>query len=198
MDPGKKFQKEFEYYEYVENQRRNYIDLTQQENSNDSVKQLAYILFKKPVDKLDQELTGILLDERMETADIFCMLVELVLYGLDILSDGRDQIFSLNEPSDDGVCLIKAYLRSAGFDIEIREDIFSDKSISQNNRDDYYCEIIGESSSSREEWHILRYRIRVNDRFRFTKNTPLEKFGALFTSSNNKIFIVNFKYVIRT
>ncbi|MEM0354153.1 MAG: hypothetical protein QXW79_01090 [Thermoplasmata archaeon] len=198
MDPGKKYQEEIKYYEYVENQRKNYIDLTHQENPNDSIKQLAYILFNKPVDKLDHELTGILLDEEMETSDIFCMLVELVLYGLDILTGGRDQIFSLNDPTDDGVYLIKSYLKSAGFDMNIQEDIFCNRNSLQNSSNDYYCEIINETSSCNEDWHVLNYRIRINGQFRFTKNTPLEKFGALFTSSNNKKFIVKFKYVTRT
>src|SRR5690349_10381754 len=125
MDPYSQHKKQTEYYQYLEKQRENYTDLTQgRENTNDSIMEFAKILFNKSKKNLDQDLTGILSDETMITADVFCMIVELVLYGVDILTDSKYNIFQLKESTDDLIYDLKSYLKSSGFTMEVHEEFF--------------------------------------------------------------------------
>ena len=197
MDPYSNYKKQLEYYEYFEKQRENYTDLAQEANPNDSVVQFANILFDKSKNNLDQDLSGILVDETMELADIFCMLVELVLHGLCILSDGKGNIRDLKESTDDIVYVIKSYLKSAGFDMEFHEDYIEEEKINlYRDKDDYYCQIVDKPPPflCYPGWYVLNYRLINNKKFKFTSITPLEKFRAFFISKNKKIFTVNFKY----
>ena len=131
MDHNSEYKKQLQYYEYFENQRKNYIDLsTGQADINNSVVELAKILFDKSSQSLCEDLTGIFIDNTMETADIFCMLVELVLYGLNILTLGDSTVFELCETTDDIVFNIKSYLKSMGFDMKVEQDYADDDVLS--------------------------------------------------------------------
>jgi hypothetical protein len=196
-DPFLEHQAQVDYYNYVENQRENYIDLTKDvSNPNDSIIEFSQILFNKSRKNLDVNLSGILIEDTMEIADVFCMLLELVLYGLHLLKDGKDTIFDLNEPYDEIVYTIRDYLKSTGFDMEVRE-FFPDDNIDLfRDRNDYYCEIVPTPPKYLRVpgWYILNYRLINNAKFEYSCVTPLEKFMAFFISVQNKIFTINFTY----
>lgn len=196
MDPYSQYKKQMEYHEIFQKQKENYTDLTNE--GNDSIKEFAKILFNKSAKNLDRDLSGVLVDDEMETTDIFCMLVELVLYGLDILSDGKYTIFDLNESTDDVVYTIKHYLKSAGLDMIIQEHICEDNENPSLFRDrtDYFCEILPKPPRylCHKGWYVLNYRIIDNKKNNLIAITPLEKFRAFFISKQKKIFLVNFKY----
>ncbi|XWV25181.1 mg424 protein [Tupanvirus deep ocean] len=200
MDPYSQYKKQLEYYEYFEKQRENYTDLSQdQPNPNDSIVVFANLLFKKSLRNLNQDLSGILVDETMEAADIFCMLIELVLHGLHILTDGKSTIFDLEESTDDVVYTIKSYLKSAGFDIVVTEDFMDDDQpvCLYRDRNDYYCEIVPKPPAQfcQKDWYVLKYRMINNKKFKFMRITPITNFKAFFISNKNKIFTIHFKYI---
>jgi hypothetical protein len=201
MDPYSQYKKQLEYYEYYEKQKENFIDLSQGlEDPNNSVFELANILFNKSKRNLDQDLMGLFIDESMDVADIFCLLVELVLYGLDILSNGKNTIFSIEDSTDDIIYTIKSYLKSTGFDMIIHQEFIDIDNDNDTNlyrdRDDFFCEILPKPPSylCAKGWYILNYRIINNKKFVFTKITPLNNFKAFFISNTNKIFTMNFKF----
>ena len=202
MDPYAIYKKQLEYYEYFEKQKENYTDLTGDENPNSSVKQFAEILFRKKGSNLTYDLSGILFDETMEVADVFCVLVELVLYGLDIITNSASDIFALEESGNEIVNLIRSYLKSTGFDIIIKEEFLDDSPEMQENinlyrdRTDYYCQIVKKPPPFLcfEGWYVLNYRLINNRKYIFNNSTPLDNFKAFFITNSKKIFTVNFKY----
>ncbi len=195
----KQYEKQVEYYEYFEHQKENYIDLSLNEDDpNNSVVKLAKILFDKPAQNLREDLVGIFIDDNMENADIFCMLVEMVLYGLNILSRGDYTIFDLSEPDDDIIFTIKSYLNSMGFDMRIDQDFVDDidnTTCLYRDRKDYYCEIVNKPPKylcPSQDWYVLNYRMILNKKFNFFTTTPLDVFRLFFISKENKIFVLSF------
>lgn len=181
-------------YEYFEKQKENYIDLGQNlENPNDSVKYLADILFNKPLSKLDQDLTGLLLDDNMDVADLFCMLVELTLYGINILSEGKVNIFDLNDSNNDFIAIVQSYLKSLGFQFSIHDEPITDTLY--RDRVDYYCEIVPRPPLylCHTGWYVLNYRLLDNKKFCFDHLTSLDKFSLLFMT-NKKLFTIRYKF----
>lgn len=195
MDPYSQYKKQTEYYEYFEKQKENYTDLTSEQNN--SIALLAKHLFTKSKNNLTSDLTGILVDESMDTTDIFCMMIEFILYGLNILTNNNTTIFDLEESTDDIIYTIKSYLKSTGFNIEIHEEFMDDDVILYRDRSDYYCEILPKPPSylCHKGWYVLNYRIIDNKKFKRTLNTPLEKFTAFFITKQNKLFVINFKCI---
>ena len=191
MDPSKEFQKEMEYYQYLEKQRENYVDLT---NSDNSVLDFANVLFNKPIDKLDNDQSRILFDNCMEVIDLFCFLVELVLYGLNIIHPNAS-IFDINESENKVIEEMKCYFKSIGIMLIVREDFIDSDVKLYRDRDDYYCEILKKPPPQfcHAGWYVLNYRLIDNNKFNFEKDIPLEKFKAFFISEDQKIFNIKFK-----
>lgn len=202
MDPYSKYKKELEYYQYLEKQRENYVDMTGgipmgHEKDNSSIKLFANVLFNKKENNLNQNLSGILVDETMQSADIFCMLVELILYGINILTSEKTTIFGLDESTSDIVYTIKSYLKSTGFDMIVSEDFVENNEVYlYRDHTDYYCEIVKKPPKNfcYPGWYVLVYRLINNNKFKFANITPLEKFKAFFISDNKKIFTISFMY----
>lgn len=174
------------FYQYVENQRENYTDLT--DSKNESIVKIADILFNKSVGSLDQNLSFILLDESMDINDVFCMLIELTLRGLYIINPNNN-IFELDDPYEKTVDIIRSYIKSTGFDITIKEEY----QIPIN----YYCEIQPKPviHLGYQEWYVLGYRIVCNDKVSFDNSTPLGEIKAYFVSDKEKIFSVQFRKI---
>jgi hypothetical protein len=196
MDPSLQHKRQLEYYDYYEKQKKNFVDLTQNHNdTNSSIFELAKILFAKSSKNLDQDLTGLILDPSMDTADIFCMLIELVLYGIHILTNGSVTIFDLEKTSEDMVYKINSYVNSIGLDMIIGE---CTDSVLVYSRDDFYCEIVPREHDKYFPnycgWHILDYHMICNSKFVFTQSSGLDNFKALFVPKNRKIFAVGFKW----
>jgi len=116
MDPYSHFSREKEHYEYTENQRENYTDLT--DHGNDSVKMFADVLFSKPIDDLPKDSTGILFDESMEMIDVHGALTELFLMGFDWLGNNKT-LFDLVVSYDDIIFDLNKYFDTIGVKIVV-------------------------------------------------------------------------------
>jgi hypothetical protein len=196
MDPHLQYKKQMEYYQYIERQRQNYIDLSKGGDPNDSVIQLASILFNKNIKNLDSDLIGIILDESMDVADLFCMLIELVLHGLHILTNNNISIFDLDDPYCELIGTMRSYLRSIGIDMIIREEL-TDEQSTYRDGDNYYCELVPKTSIPPNNigWQVLDYFLIYNFRFKHTQNAPLETFNLFFVTKQNRLFVVKFKII---
>jgi len=197
MDPYSQYQNQLEYYKYFEKQKENFVDLSQKlDNPNNSIRIFAEYLFAKSSKNLNENLAGMLVDDTMEIADIFCMLLELVLYGLNILSSGGYTIFDLDNPFNDIIYTIKSYLKSCGFDLDLKEVYFDENIELYRDQNNYYCEIVPKPPSylCQNDWCVLNYRLINNATFKFASTTPLEKFSTFFISKQKKIFTINFKF----
>lgn len=161
---------------------------TKQESSI-SVINLANILFNKPINSLEYDLARLIIDDSMDIVDVFCMLVELVLYGLDILTSNC--IFDLIDSSDNIVDIIDTYLKSVGFTMTL---IQSEYDYNYCDSTDYYCEILPKPPAylCYPGWYVLTYRIRYNDRSDIA-NPHLSMYKAIFVA-NKQLFTIHFDF----
>lgn len=137
----------------------------------------------------------------MELLDTFCMLLELFLYGFDILTKNEQTIFDLNSSIDDIIYVIKDYFKSAGFDIFIHEEISLEwpplDSITLCSKTNYYCKILSKSSTdlyNHTGWCVLNYKLVNNPNFQEDKITNLDNIKACLISKQNRLFTINFQF----
>lgn len=196
-DPYKEYQKQLDYKEYVQLRYDNPIDLTSEAEENDSVRMFANILFNKSERNLGSDLHGLLMDSDTEVADIFCMVVELFLYGFDIITKGTE-IFQLIDSTDDLVYKMKNYFKSAGISLTV-DEVFDDTNVNlYRDRDDYYCQITSKPPlflQFNSDWNVLGYRLLTNRKFQFDTTTPLNKFKTFFINKYRRIFILSFSLI---
>lgn len=191
------YNRQLEHDAYVQNQRQNYTDLSVNlENPNDSVKIFSNILFNKPLDNLSSDMTGMLLDEEMDVIDIFQTFLEIVIYGLDILTNSSVSLFDLTDQFNDMIYTLKTYTRAVGFDIVIEEEIVEKDRINlYRDRTDYYCQITPKPHPyfCFDGWYVSNYRCIVNSKFVFDKDTcGINDLKAFFISKSRQIFTVKF------
>lgn len=199
MDPYSRQQQEINHYEYVENQRENYTDLTS--HGNDSIKMFADVLFSKSIDDLPKDLTGILFDESMEMVNIHGALTELFLMGYDWLSNS--ELFDLKTSYDDIIFDLNKYFNLIGVKIVVNEvfDFTENYPLTSVNlyrdRDDYFCEITRKPPPflQPDGFYVNEYRIITNGKFDF-QNKSIEKFIIFFISKNKTIFRIHFEFKI--
>nr|WBF70843.1 hypothetical protein [Megavirus caiporensis] len=186
------FQKQEEYYKYVEQRRENFVDLTSK--SNDSIVYLANLIFTKSLQSLDSDLAGLLIDDCMDIQDLFCMLVELVLHGLDILTENKHNVFDLQNEDDNIIDIIQKYLKSLGFKFTIRKII-------NNGIDDirdisnYYCEILPKPPVYLcfPGWYVLNYRIIYAEKC--IVHATIDQYRAIFMTNKKEIFEFGFSFL---
>lgn len=185
-----------EYLEYIEFQRENYIDLAEGlVDQNDSIRFLAEKIFReKPLD-IRYDLIGILFDDETESVDLFCIMLELLLYGLNIITNDKANIFMLEETTEDIVYILKNYFRCIGMsftvtNLDLDPDTFRDTG-------EYYCEIVPKPIRmlcDPKDWYILKYRMILNNRCQYNMNTKLDYFKAYFLNNNDKVFSIHFSF----
>jgi hypothetical protein len=174
MDPFSTLQKEIEKLKYIDSQKENYTDLTSY--GDKSIFEFSKILFSKNIKDLDVNLSEILFDENAEYLDIFCTILEIILYGVDILTDSKNSIFDLRNCNDSLIDKIKKYMKSTGYNIIISEE---------NSSTDYYCEIVPKKNN--QGWCVLNYQIKINSDF---------KIPYAFFVSNEKIFCIRIERIL--
>jgi len=196
MDPYSHFSREKEHYEYTENQRENYTDLT--DHGNDSVKMFADVLFSKPIDDLPKDSTGILFDESMEMIDVHGALTELFLMGFDWLGNNKT-LFDLVVSYDDIIFDLNKYFDTIGVKIVVNEVFnFMENVNLYRDRDDYFCEITRKPPPFLQPtgFYVNDYRIITNPNFNHL-NFPIEQLVTFFINKNKTIFRIHFEFKIK-
>ena len=200
-DPYALYKKQLEYEAYVKSQMANYTDLTPDldQDPNDSIKEFAKSFFGKSERNTRQDLTGILMDEQTDVADIFCILLELFLYGFNIITDNKSVIFDLTDSTDDLIYKMRVYFKSCGFTIKLDEIFDFDINVNlYRDRSDYYCQITSmppEFLINPDGWFVLDYRLILNRKFEFDIRTGLNVFKAFYINKERRIFIISFDFV---
>ena len=182
------FQQKIDYYNYYERQLLNATDI--------SVEDLAFCIFTKSKKGLSHNLTRMLFDGEMDTADLFCMLLELVIMGMDILTDEKRTLFDIGDDTDKTIADIRDYFISIGLVSEIYEDYVIDSEIdTYNEREDYFCWIAPKSKIMPGSLSkvISNYKIIMNANYNYNSGTDLRNLRAFFMSNNRKIFVITFK-----
>ena len=198
LDPNDLYRRQQEHEAYVQRQKDNYVDLSEGlDDPNESVKLFAGHLFNKDYRYLSKDMCGLLLDiTKTPVADIFCILLELFLYGFDIKTKQSKTIFDLTESTDDLIYDLRPYIKSIGFILTV-DEIFDDVNINlYRDRDDYYCQVARKPPPfmdfSLEKWNVLDYRLIPNRKFEYDNQTGLTAFNAFFINKQKRIFIISF------
>lgn len=194
MDPYSIYAKQQEYYNYLQKQVENPVDLSTSSQSA-AIKLMAERIFSKS--DTTYNLYGIMCDDSMNAADIFCMLLEFVLYGLDILTNKQTTIFDITESTDDIIFKIKRYLKSMGFDMKFHEEVMLDTESSLfRAKPEWFYELVPKSTLEwwcpPQDWYVLNYRLIPNKLFDITKNENLPDYKAFFISTDKKLFTIQF------
>jgi hypothetical protein len=199
LDPNELYRRQQEHEAYVQKQKDNHIDLSEGlDNPNESVRLFAEHLFNKDYRYLSKDMCGMLLDiTETPVADIFCILLELFLYGFDIKTKKLKTVFDLTESTDDLIYDLRPYIKSIGFILKIEELFDEDTNVNlYRDRDDYYCQIARKPPPfmdfSIDKWNVLDYRLIPNRKFEFSVLTGLTGFSAFFINKEKRIFIVKF------
>lgn len=196
MDPYSIYAKQQEYYEYVQKQIENPTDLTNLDQSS-MVRLMAERVFSTT--DTTTNLYGILGDDSMIVSDIFCMLVEFVLNGLDILTQSELNLFGIENSTDDIIFKIKRYLKSMGFDMKFHEETVAESDLNLfRGRSDWFYEIVPKANLGMwcppSDWYVLNYRLIPNRLFNIANSTNLTDFKAFVISHNRKIFTLQFMF----
>lgn len=196
MNPYDIYKKQQEYEEYIENQVKAAVELVDEVeegcDQNDTVRLFAEHLFRKDLRYIKSDFCGMLLDDDTDITDIFHIMIELLLYGYNILNP-NSQIFDIERSYDDIIYdKLRPYFKSIGIVIEFNEQISSDLR-SYQEKDDLYCMIIKNEDNRKTGWDILGYNLFLNEKFTYDHSTTLSNYNAVFKANNNNIFYINFK-----
>lgn len=168
----------------------NIIDWTDYENDFSRI--FADKLFRSKLYELTQYRMMILLEDGMEVIDLFCILLEIFLYGWDILSDSKNSIFDLQDIFDDIVIEINSYLKMIGYEVYL-EQLFDDQIA-------YYCQIYKSDDINSHDyislttpWNPLSYYIVNNIKAIYHTHTPLKDIYAIF-KINQKVYQISFDF----
>lgn len=134
-------------------------------------------------------------DQNMDIADLFCMLTEIILYGIQILSNNQYEIFDLQSSSDDFVKLLQKYFSTLNLKFNILQLHITDP-YKYHYEPTYYIHIVPKPPSYllKNQWNVLNYRLIHNKLFTYNKYSKLSDFKFFFINNQNIIFIVNFDY----
>lgn len=193
MDPYSDYSNLLAKYEYIEQQRNNYINITNEKN--ESIKSFAGHLFSKSIDNLSHDMVGILFDESMEIVDVASALIELFIIGIDQLS--RKSLFDLKTSYDDILFNLNKYFNSIEIEIKVDEVFdFTENINLYRDKNDYYCHITAKPPPflCSDGWYLNDYRLIINSYFIFNDKTPLDKFVAFFINHEKKIFRIHFEF----
>lgn len=148
----------------------NYMNL--ESYGNESIHKFGKILFETNIDKLDECPCKLLLDQTMNIEDHFCMLVELVLCGLNILLSDVSSLFSLDSVDSEIIFMLKRYFNHIGYKFIIRHSELVDAEKCQ-------FELVNHNPLIVVEYDIP------------TTYTKLSDYKIFFNTTDN-IFIVSF------
>lgn len=172
--------------------------------TNDSIKAFAAYLFGRDLKTATEQLTGILPDVA-GVPDMFCMLTELVLYGLDALSQGKSKLFDIDmtdEKSVQVVDIMQLYFKSTGIKVTIvEEDVMHEDINYYRDRTDYYCMISRKPPNfmmpliEQAQWIVLDYMIIPNRSFSTTDPDDLKSYFAFFVSKQRKVYNLKFDLI---
>jgi hypothetical protein len=157
------------------------MDFTHEKN--DGIRLVAEHIFNKS--KNDSEVYGFL-SEDMDILDIFCMFIELVLYGINILQ--YKSLFEITDEYDPIINDLNDYLKKTGIRLVITEQLTFGEDIELfNERQDYMFQILPKPSDylMKNAWTVLNYRIIEN------KNSDNE-ISAIFYSHERKVYKLHF------
>lgn len=190
------FNQSREYLNYLEQQRENAHDLRLHEAADDaegdvcgSVKAFADILFNRPVDTLNDDI-NLVLDERMSIIDIFEMLLDLTLHGINKLASERS-IFDLERVDDPLIELLKRYILNTGFQCVFETTNEDLREVTCRG----YCRIVPkpENNYSTSLWIHTKYALVANPLYLMPMpNLLFDQLKAVFAANDGKVYQISF------
>ena len=104
------------------------VDLIPETGENSDIRNLAELIFSVPPGQLDNIENKIDVDQSMDVLDLYCLILDIILFGVDILTNGSFQIFDIDDTSCDMIKLVSKYVKSMGFNMILQKDAECDAS----------------------------------------------------------------------
>jgi len=151
-----------------------------------------------------------LYDTDADNEVLFQMLFELVLHGIDIISNGTTNIFDLSGDQymiKGAVDNINSYIEKFGIQLKTYTASLPIGAASQYREwEDYYCELMRKNPHSRStdnQWVVLeKYIVHQNEKFTYNqKTTPINYYRFVLRPKNSSLlfyFYFEFKIAVKT
>lgn len=183
-------------YSYIQDRIKNQIDLTIKSDNNSNSRKMAEIIFNKNSNHLENDLTRMIPSEEMDIEDMFCMLLEILLYGINILTGGYFQLMDISDDTKEMIEIVSKYFVSLGYNIILeKKEIENNRPCLYRDRDDYYCEVTNRPPELLmvTGWFVLRYRIIKN--MKFIKQTKLDDMSVMVITKNLSVYTIKFEII---
>lgn len=132
----------------------------------------------------------IFIDQGSEVLDHHCMMIELILHGLDFF-DSKIKLFDIDSFDHPVVNFIKNKIMKLNVEI-ILENISCPK-----NPHEYYCQIVPKPPDHvccESYWCVLSYRM-IKNKKPMIANLNLDNYSSFFKTKNGKFISIKFKYI---
>lgn len=168
---------------------------------NDSVDTVAERLFSIPYNELDPKNNRFIIEmqDDAELYDMFLMFLEIILYGINRLTNGVSKIFDMTDDGDDMIYILNRYLILLGIRVNVVE-IVTDTINDYRKRSDIYCELFEPPPFSIFKENLIQgYKLRINTLYEYKKSpgssTKLKDMYGLFLNKKGKLFRFSFEFV---
>lgn len=181
-------------------QRKHRSTITTQnvpELSDETTQVFSEFLFNIPLKNLLNMNFRIKHQSDMTTTDYFCILIEVMLYGVEILSRRKSlRIFDLTSTDNALVYNIKSYFQSIGIVAKIDAIEFDEPNALYRDRDDYYCEIVPKPPNylMLDGWYVGENRLVINRNIDIN-NLTFQQHYAFFIA-NDVLYKIQFDYCV--
>lgn len=175
----------------------NLVDLTEGlEHENNSVDLLADKIFSIAYDDLDRNNYRIMMQNDLRVEDMFFMYMEILLYGVNRLTQGAT-IFDLQESTDEIVYVLKKYFKVIGIELHVHE-VHIDNVNEYRRSTEVFCELFSPPpeniSPFLRENLVQGYRVRLGNHY--TNKNSLKDMFAIFLSKKRKLFNFSFSFLL--
>ena len=140
------------------------------------------------------DIIGIICDSTMQTLDIFCMLIDILLHGVKILTDNEYTINNIDNEDLDLINKIKSKFSRTQFQVEIKLDGMYDNNHDYRTYNNYHAEIVDNNSDTptKNTWYILNYKIFCNFDLYMDSDKQLDKIYFIIPTPEKYIYRCNF------
>ena len=135
------------------------------------------------------------LDQEIQMTDLFEILINILLKGLDILSGGLDN-FDMKNITPQVILNTNPWFNSLGFNIRVKEH----EKINRDAYSDYYCRVIVKDELHKNYFEVCRintnYHFFLNGSFIIKSGYKLPDLFMLYIRDPELVYTISFDYIL--
>lgn len=135
------------------------------------------------------------LDQEIQTTDLFEILINILLKGLDILSGGLDS-YDMKNINPDMILNTNPWFNSLGFNVRVKVH----EKINRDEYNDYYCRVIIRDELHKNYFEICKidsnYHFFLNGSFIIKGCCTLDNLFMLYIRDPDTVYTIGFDHVL--